>query len=359
MAVAFETLKELARERSPVKRSVLLHAITATFLETPQRTPTEVDLFDDIMNMVLDDVEPLARQELAERLADLHRAPRRTLVRLAGDEIEIAGPVLTRSPALADNELEPIARERSQDHLLAIAMRKSLSERLTDILVHRGNDRVASTVVANDGARFSPDGFATLASRATESEAILNRLAMRRDLPEQIAVDLLPLIESTVAEKIESAKAGIDARTARRLVEEARERLADRLRAATRSARPLAILKSLVDRGDLTLAEAITELADADQMIDLAAYLGVRLRLSSGTIARNLFGESEETLMLICRAAGLNVDAFSSVLRMRRRRKRGTAPPADMLKSYLRVPRAMAENVVRIVREREGAKASA
>ena len=44
----------------------------------------------------------------------------------------------------------------------AIAQRTTLSERLTDILVERGNDHVATAVTANEGARFSETGFRTL-----------------------------------------------------------------------------------------------------------------------------------------------------------------------------------------------------
>ena len=43
----------------------------------------EINLFDEIMDKVLAEVEPLARRELAERLAELTEAPQRTLVRLA------------------------------------------------------------------------------------------------------------------------------------------------------------------------------------------------------------------------------------------------------------------------------------
>lgn len=90
--------------------------------------------------------------------------------------IDVAEPLLLRSPALRDDHLEPIARTQSQEHLLVIAQRKTLSERLTDILVERGNEEVAGTVTGNEGARFSEAGFEWLAGRASASEAILNRL---------------------------------------------------------------------------------------------------------------------------------------------------------------------------------------
>ena len=149
------------------RRRELVQGIATAFFAAPRRTANEINLFDEIMDKVLAEVEPLARRQLAERLADVADPPQRTLVRLAGDVIDVAEPVLTRSPALDDDLLEPIARTHSQDHLLAIARRKSLSSRLTDILVERGNDEVAGTVTGNDGARFSEAGFEWLAVRAS------------------------------------------------------------------------------------------------------------------------------------------------------------------------------------------------
>ena len=172
MPVDFETLKQLAREPSPERRRELVQGIAMAFFAAPQRSANEISLFDEIMDKVLAEVEPMARRELAERLAELTEAPQRTLVRLAGDVIEVAEPMLLRSPALRDEQLEPIARTQSQDHLMAIARRKTLSERLTDILVERGNDEVAGTVTGNDGARLSEAGFDWLAPRASTNDHV-------------------------------------------------------------------------------------------------------------------------------------------------------------------------------------------
>jgi uncharacterized protein (DUF2336 family) len=353
MHANFETLKQLAREPSPERRRELVQAIAIAFFAAPQRSATETDLFDQIMDKVLAEVEPVARRELAERFADVPDVPRRTLVRLAGDVIDVAEPVLTRSPALRDDDLAPIAREQSQDHLLAIARRETLSSRLTDILVERGDDDVAGTVTGNDGARFSESGFALLATRASSNVIILNRLVMRSDLPERVANELLPVLASSIAKTIEATNAESQV-SARKMIDDARALLAERLRAAVRRARPLAILNDQVGRGNMTVAEAVVELADADELVDLAAFVGMRLGVHSDTVVRNLFLGGEQTLMLICRAAALDLDAFSAILRMRNRRRRGSAvEPARLMKDYLRIPRPMAENVMRTVREQE------
>jgi uncharacterized protein (DUF2336 family) len=356
MTVSFDTLKQLAREHAPDRRHELIRAISTAFFAAPHRTPTELSLFDDIMDTVLAEVEPLARRELAERIADLDDVPYRTLRRLARDAIDVAKPVLMRSPALADEDLVPIAREEGQEHLLAIARRLTVSEVVTDILVERGDDEVAVVVTANEGARFSDAGFEWLAARATACETILNRLVMRRDLPERVATDLLPVLASAVASKIDAAQADVQTPAAHKLIGDARRMLADRLRAAVSRARPIAILDEQIARGNLTAGDAVVEIANADEPLDLAAFLALRLGLRTETIVRNLFAEGEETLMLICRAAALNVEAFSAILRMRsRRRCEAGGEPAQLMKDYMRIPRQMAENVMQSVREQERA----
>jgi hypothetical protein len=69
-------------------------------------------------------------------------------------------------------------------------------------------------------------------------------------------------------------------------------------------------------------------------------------------VVRNLFLGGDETLMLLCRAATLDVDALSAILRMRNRRRRATRlEPARLIEDYLRIPRPVAVNVMRTVRE--------
>ena len=351
--IDFETLKQLASERSPHRRTELVRGIAAAFFAAPQRSATEIALFDEIMDKVLAEVEPLARRELAERVADLVEAPQRTLVRLAGDVIDVAEPVLSRSPALSDEQLEPIARTHSQDHLLAIARRRALSQRLTDILVDRGNEEVAGTVTDNEGARFSDAGFERLAVRASASVTLLNRLVMRSDLPERIANGLVPVMAQSIAEKIKATHLDNEF-SARRLVEEARALLSERLRAAVTCARPLPVLTDQVTRGNMTVSKAVIELADADELSGLAALIGKGFRMRDETVVHNLFLGGEQILMLMCKAATLDPDAFYAILRMRNRQPRSAKlNTARLLKEYPRIPRPMAVNVIRSLRERE------
>ncbi len=309
--------------------------------------------------MVLDEVEPLARAELAGRLADFANPPRRTLLQLAEDEqIKVAEPILARSPAIEEADLERIARHQSQEHLAAIAGRPNLSERVTDVLVDRGDDRVVHTVAGNHGARFSPKGFTTLADRASTNEELLHRLAARGDCRPR---SLRGSRRSSAPPWKRGCARPAPTRTGPPSLASPRNRefvLADRLRAASKMARSLAVLVDHLDRGLISLDEAIIELSDVDATPDVAKLIADRVELRPDTVMRALCAPSDEPVTLLCRAAGVKVNGYSAVVRMRRRRRRGTdGSPAQLLEQYQQIPLDMAQRILRFLKVRETAEA--
>jgi len=357
MTTTLQELQTLARERSSEKRRALLRALSDHFYSLVDHTPAEVSLYDDVIMLVLEVVEPLARAERAERFADLADPPRQTLLQLADDQINVARPILSRSTALADSDLERIARSQSQAHLAAIATRATLSERVTDVLVDRGNDQVVDAVAANQGARFSPRGFTVLAERADTNETLLHRLGRRSDLPAEISERLVPKISEALGSKLKAAGANPELSELSGLAEESRAVLADRLRAASNVARPLEVLMEQVHRRLMLLDEAVIELADVDVTPDVAKLLADRAELRMDTVMRTLCAPSDEALALLSRACGLEATGYAALLRMRRRRRRGGGLAIDdMVKQYQEMPQEMAGRVLRFLKVREMAE---
>lgn len=336
MPMSLSKLQLLARERLPSARHELLRALTELFFESAADwRPQERALFDDVVEAVLDEVEPLARRELAERLAARPDAPRRVVVRLAADTIAVAAPVLTHSPVLQDDDLAPLALGKSQDHLLAIAKRAWVSERITDILVDRGDALVLDSIAENVGAQFSQPGAAALVAKARGRETLWQRLAARRDLPDHIAEQMAPALAVSLA--AETSRRGVDigAAQARVLMREMQDMLAARLRAAAARARPLDELMALIAKAELRLSEAVIELADADRVFDLAQLVCTRVGCNAHAVVRDLFATNVEPLMRSCRIAGMDLESFSAVLRLRRRRRPfGAGDIGRLLRAY-------------------------
>jgi uncharacterized protein (DUF2336 family) len=339
MTISLAQLQILARERMPDKRHELLCTLADVFFESaPDWRPQERVLFDDILQNVFDEL-PFFRQELAERLAARADAPRRVVVKLAGDTIAVAAPVLTHSPVLQDDDLAPLAREKSQDHLLAIAKRSWVSERITDILVDRGDSLVLDWIAENVGAQFSQSGGAALVAKARKRETLWQRLAVRGDLAVGIAYQMAPALADSMAAETSWRGVDLDAAHSQALLWEMKETLAARLRAATALARPLDELMTLMAEGHLRLCDVLIELADADRVFDLAQLICGRANFESHVLVRYLFAPNVEPLMKVCRAALMDLESFSAILRLRRRRRPfGAGDIGGLLRAYQAVP---------------------
>jgi uncharacterized protein (DUF2336 family) len=95
-----------------------------------------------------------------------------------------------------------LARRQGQEHLLAISRRESLSERVTDVLVDRGDARVVRSVAANEGARFSAASFARLVEAARADGYLQHALESRRDLPPEQRRKLLAIARAVAREAL-------------------------------------------------------------------------------------------------------------------------------------------------------------
>jgi uncharacterized protein (DUF2336 family) len=147
---------------SAEKQAEIVRRVTDLSLaDADSYSDEHVDVFDGVISRLAEKIETKARVELAHRLAaPADNAPPMTVRRLARDEsIDVAGPILRRSNSLTDEDLLAIASNDSQDRLLAISKRSSLSEKVSDVLVTHGNLDVVLSVTQNEGARFSDVGY--------------------------------------------------------------------------------------------------------------------------------------------------------------------------------------------------------
>ena len=116
-------LEDAVRTGSPAERVETLRQVTNLFLHDGARLNEEqVKVFDDVMCLLIARVESRARADFGKRLAPLPFAPPSVIQNLAwDDEIAVAGDVLTQSAGLKTSTLVEIARNKGQDHLLAIS----------------------------------------------------------------------------------------------------------------------------------------------------------------------------------------------------------------------------------------------
>jgi len=144
-----------------------------------------------------------ARAKLATLLSRSNNAPIQTIRKLANDDsILVAGPVLRHSDRLEEEDLIRAARSKSQQHLFAIAQRKSLTENITDLLVTRGDQRVAHAVARNEGARFSEKGFWNLVKRSENDSILAECVGVRQDIPRHLFLRLIAKASEVVKQRL-------------------------------------------------------------------------------------------------------------------------------------------------------------
>ena len=145
-------------------------------------------LMHDILRRLSKNVEIAVRMALAERLADDVLAPHDLVLLLADDQIEVARPLLLRSPALNDEDMGRLIAERSVAHQQTIAMRTNIGQTVSELLSRSEHECVLLALVQNTTARFSMLTYDTLVERSRGLPGLQEPLAKRSDLPPQLAV---------------------------------------------------------------------------------------------------------------------------------------------------------------------------
>ena len=149
-------------------RARALQRVADLFTQNSEQLSNEqIALFDDVMARLINQIDIGARAAFGRRLLDMTAVPPAVVRSLAlDDSIEVAGPILRQLDAISEETLVEGARTKSQSHLLAISQRRHVPERVTDVLVERGNREVAMSTTGNPGAQFSDFGYSTIVRRA-------------------------------------------------------------------------------------------------------------------------------------------------------------------------------------------------
>ena len=178
-------LDAAVRAGSPERGDRILKQVTTFSCPTSIASAAlQISVLNDVLIRLIERSETGPLAQLQRTLCNVELAPPTPFGKLAshGDPL-VATPVLKHSRRVQEKDLIEIARTHSQQHLLAIAERKTLSEALTDTLMRRGDASVSNALARNPGAVFSEYGYATLVGRAERDEALTEELGLRLDIP--------------------------------------------------------------------------------------------------------------------------------------------------------------------------------
>ena len=303
-------LVDLAQEGSSERRRDLLRGLTDAFFSRDAHAPAELALFDQVLGQLAGEMEVAVRAELSGRLSVRRDAPAGIMRRLAGDEIEVARPVLSGAAALSDSDLIEVARSQGQDHLLAISKRRSLSSALSDVIVERGDEETLSVLIGNEGADLSREAQERLVDKASESPRLQEGLVNRRSLPVDLLNEIYFVAEARIREQILARNAAIDPAELERALESGRKRLAAQDGALPADyAQAEADVQRMAAKDELgprTLAALLRGRQTTRFLIALAHLANVDFHTARRIVERREL----DALAVICKAAGFEASLF-------------------------------------------------
>lgn len=186
-----EKLISLAETPGSGRWESLLDEVASLFLAADTDcTEREIELYAEVLQTILPQVELSGRRRLAERVAASPRAPLSLLKALAEDDDRVAVPICRRPLPLDDGILHA-AIERSPTLRAVIAERSDLDQRSIDALLRSGDYRTLHALCQNRAVALSPAAASAISRYAMDRPELQQALVARPDLPPALADEMV------------------------------------------------------------------------------------------------------------------------------------------------------------------------
>ncbi len=193
-------LYSLAKDKKPYAR-VELTGVVSDLLEM-DLSMKEGELIADVLIALLRQAEKDLRGALAERLSTMDSVPLRLVLQMANDEIEIAEPILRKSPVLGDLDLIYIVKSKSAEYWRKIAQRNALSEQVVELLADTRDLETAINLVENKGIVLTDYTLSILSDIAQGEETLAAPLLRRDEVTADIAGKLYQFVGQDIKQFI-------------------------------------------------------------------------------------------------------------------------------------------------------------
>jgi uncharacterized protein (DUF2336 family) len=310
-------LAQLAANPQDTTREEIYLAVASLYrVQGNHLNEREKGLMRDILQRLTRDVEMAIRIALAERLAEDTSVPNDLILLLADDRIEVARPVILRSPLLTDEDMLRLIAESDTSHQEAVAARPHIGTAVCAALAKCENESVLVTLVRNATARISGATYEILVDKSHKFIALQEPITRRQDLPPVLATKMCGWVSDALKTyivrnyPIEHAKLNAAMASAERTV--VREPPAPQL-TPTESANKL--VEKLHTAGQLKAGFLLRVLHQGQiDLFDLAFAKLLDLPLHQ---ARSAFYErGPKPIALACRAVGIDRCVFATVFKL-------------------------------------------
>ena len=346
-------LLDLARDRSVGAREELVETVSDLFFDDGRvLTDHERSLMTDILRQLIHDVEMAVRRKLADRLADQPNAPHELVLTLANDDIEVAHPILLNTDVLHDAELIEIVRHRTLEHQLAIAMRRSLNEPVSNALVETGNKTVIQTLLENENARISRATMEYLVEQSAQIDEFQNPLLHRPDLGSELAARMYWWVSAALRQHIltnfDIDPDQLDATIENSVVESMASEgdSTDREKGSASSA----LADRLADEDSITPQLLIQALRQGEVSL-FQSLFGKLAQIRPRLVRRLMFEPNGEALAVACKALRIDKADFASIFLLSRKARPGdkSVDPDELTRALAMFDRVMPDGARRVL----------
>ena len=322
-------------------------------------TEDQIWTFGEVIGRLASEIEVAARAQLAKRLARIDNAPVNIINKLAFDDsIDVAGPILRHSERLDVRTLVANVRTKSQSHLLAISKRNSIAIPVTDELVARGNQEVLSSVVKNNGARFSEFGFLHMIKRSESDSILAEQLGLRKDIPRHLFQQLIAKASDNVKKKLAQERPDM-ASQIQSSVTDVTGALHSKFGPASKN---YFTAKRIVTKqhqyGDLT-ENGILEYARSHKVEEATVGLSLLCSLPVDVVERALIDNNREMTLILAKALDFSWETTMSLLFLRAKDHRISERDLDDMKEeFARLNTQTSRSVLSFYQSRKNAAAA-
>ena len=196
-------LSDLKGGEGDADRQILINNfLAASFERQIELSQTEAEHVYTIIEALISDVDKSIRTKIAEHLSVRNDAPNDLLMRLAGDEIEVAYPVLSHSDLLNDKDLLQLVVERAREHQIAISKRMTVGESVSEALVATKDLGVVTSLLENERAEFNTSTMDQLVGMCRDVAEIRAPVVARHDLPPAHAAKLHVWVSDSLRDQL-------------------------------------------------------------------------------------------------------------------------------------------------------------
>jgi len=344
-------LLDLARQKSAASRSELAATMSDLFSDSDDiLSDRERGLMYVILHSIVKEAEMDVRKMISARLADRDDAPLDLIETLANDDIDVAYPILSESSVLQDQNLIDVIRTRTQEHQLAVSIRNSLSEGVSDALVATKDERVIRSLLQNENATISHATMEYLIEQSDRvdsfQEPILHRRELKPEMAKRMYMWVSAALRKYIVEKCDLSQTEIDDLIENVLVES----MGDVVGGSESVAKSERLAKELKKDGRITPDLLICTLQDGEVRF-FANLLAQATNLRTELVMRFLLEPGGEGLCVACRSLGLSDYEFQRIFSLSQNARRDPVIKkeeniAKAVKFYRQVKKDVAAEVV-------------